>query len=81
MPLLDAIRGCVDCGIKCMMFKIESDNEEEFEDYYRGPEYMSALYEIKNRLRDKVKYTEEKGSFEKAYEIVLDTLMGRYIDI
>ena len=64
-----------------MKYKIETDDKTEFNIHYKGPEFHSALYEIVCELRNKVKYTDERGSWDKAYEMVLEILSQKNLDV
>ena len=64
-----------------MRYKLETNDKAEFNIHYKGPEFHSALYEIVCELRNKVKYTDERGSWDKAYEMVLDILNQRNLDV
>lgn len=64
-----------------MKYKIETDDRTEFNLYYKGPEFHSALYDIVCELRNKVKYTNERGSWDKAYELILDILANANVNV
>ena len=53
-------------------YKIETDDQEEFDLFYNGPDYHSALYRIVNEFRSRVKHSGEVGSWEQAYQLVCE---------
>ena len=64
-----------------MKYKLETEDKAEFNIHYKGPEMHGALYEIVCLLRNKVKHTDERGSWDKAYELVLDILEESDINV
>jgi hypothetical protein len=44
---------------------------EGFLDHYRGPQYRTLLRDYDNMLRNKIKYTNEKGSYDDARVLLL----------
>lgn len=64
-----------------MKYKLETEDKVEYNLHYQGPEFHSALYKIVCELRNKIKYTEERGSWDKAYELVLDILNESDINV
>lgn len=66
--------------MKYKIEKIETYDDYAFSLHLRGPEYYSAIDEIMNSLRHKVKYSDEMGSWEEAYEMVIQILNERNID-
>lgn len=48
-------------------FKLPEE-QSDYNLHHKAPKYASVVYEFTNFLRSKVKYTEEKGSWEEAYE-------------
>lgn len=64
-----------------MIYKIETDDREEFSHYYNGPRYHSALCKIVNELRSKAKYAQDVGSWDEAYQLVNEFLVYSNIDL
>ena len=60
---------------------IEKDDIYIFQLHQNGPRYFDALEEIYRTFRSKVKYTDETGSWEEAYQIVIDTLNEANIEL
>jgi len=60
---------------------IEKDDIYTFLLHQNGPKYFNVLEEIYRTLREKVKYTDEAGSWEEAYQLVIDLLNDANIDL
>lgn len=54
---------------------------ESFLGHYHGPDMMAAIQEYDNRLRSKIKYTDDYGSFEEARDMLWDEMSERNIKI
>lgn len=63
------------------MFIIAKKDESEFREYLNGPKYQSVLYNLVAELRSKTKYTDETGSWEAAYDLVLELLNEFNVDV
>lgn len=53
-----------------LILEFTEEEREAFEMAYRGPEYRAALSEVKNFLRQKLKYSELNPAQTDAYEAV-----------
>ena len=62
-------------------YKIETDDRNDFYHYFMGRKYYSFLCELYNDFRDKVKYTDETGSWEAAYKLLIESLNEENIDL
>ena len=63
------------------MFIIAQKDESEFRGYLNGPKYQSVLYNLVMELRSKTKYSSETGSWEEAYDLILELLNEYNVDV
>ena len=64
-----------------MKFTLESDDQGIFDLYYHGPEYREVLRDIYYHYRNKVKHSDETGSWEEAFDYLNNALYDSDIDI
>ena len=62
-------------------YSIETNNRDEFEYFYRGPEYHSVLVYLYNELRSKEKHSDEPGSWGESLTLLNDLLLDANIDL
>ena len=58
--------------ISSIAYRIDS-----FYDHYRGPSYIAAIQEYDNYLRNQIKHTENKGSYEEARAVLWQEFKDR----
>ena len=54
---------------------------ETFLDHYHGIDYALAVWEYDNALRNKIKHSDDEGSYEKARDMLWDEFRDRGLDI
>jgi hypothetical protein len=60
---------------------VEVEDREEFKHHFFGPTYYSFLCQLYNELRAKVKYSNEQGSWEDAYQLLISLLIEDNIEL
>ena len=62
-------------------YSIETNNREEFEYFYQGPEYHSVLVNLYNELRSREKHSNEPGSWGESLKLLNNLLLDANIDL
>lgn len=52
------------------------EDRDAFEDAIKGDHYRRTLEELRNEIRSKIKHTDEKGSWQEAWDLFWEIVKG-----